>query len=201
MRMPDISYSWLLWRLGIRSSQFSFVRCLRTGPFVAHGRHCRRVQTCVQTNSIRLGSTSSLTDRDVIWPKWRGREKGGFTTCLTPHDGTWAALKNARGHERDRQKVGVTIEGVRVFHLDQLGPAAAENKIKLGMIAVPASAAQSVADRLVAAGIEGIVNFAPMTITLPDHVRQVGVDLAIELEQLSFSIVSRGCSDGAVNEP
>jgi len=82
MRMPDISYSWLLWRLGIRSSQFSFVRCLRTGPLVAHGRHCRRVQTCVQANSIRLGSTSSLTDRDVIWPKWRGREKGRFTVTV-----------------------------------------------------------------------------------------------------------------------
>ena len=64
------------------------------------------------------------------------------------------------------------------------------------MIAVPAAAAQGVADRLVAAGIEGIVNFAPVTITLPDHVRHVGVDLAIELEQLSFSVVNRGGSDG-----
>jgi redox-sensing transcriptional repressor len=91
----------------------------------------------------------------------------------------------------DPQRVGATIEGVRVFHLDQLGEVAVENKIKLGMIAVPASAAQSVSDRLVAAGIEGIVNFAPVTISLPAHVRQVGVDLAIELEQLSFSVVSR----------
>ena len=64
------------------------------------------------------------------------------------------------------------------------------------MIAVPAPAAQSVADRLVAAGIEGIVNFAPVTISLPDGVRQVGVDLAIELEQLSFSVVNRANADG-----
>jgi len=61
---------------------------------------------------------------------------------------------------------------------------------------VPASAAQGVADRLVAAGIEGIVNFAPVTISLPEHVRQVGVDLAIELEQLSFAVVSRGLGNG-----
>ena len=47
------------------------------------------------------------------------------------------------------------------------------NPIKLGMIAVPAPAAQAVADRLVAAGIEGIVNFAPVTISLPEGVRQV----------------------------
>jgi redox-sensing transcriptional repressor len=97
----------------------------------------------------------------------------------------------------DPQRVGATIEGVRVFHLDQLTEVSADHKIKLGMIAVPASAAQSVADRLVASGIEGIVNFAPVTISLPDHVQQVGVDLAIELEQLSFSVVSRAAGDGA----
>jgi redox-sensing transcriptional repressor len=59
------------------------------------------------------------------------------------------------------------------------------------MIAVPAAAAQLVADRLVAVGVEGILNFAPVTINLPDHISQVGVDLAIELEQLAFSVVNR----------
>ncbi len=57
---------------------------------------------------------------------------------------------------------------------------------------MPAPQAQAVANRLVAAGVEGILNFAPVTIELPDTVSQVGVDLAIELEQLSFAIVSRG---------
>jgi redox-sensing transcriptional repressor len=98
----------------------------------------------------------------------------------------------------DPERVGAMIDQVRVYHLDELGQIAAQHKIKLGMIAVPASAAQSVADRLVAAGIEGIVNFAPVTINLPEHVRQVGVDLAIELEQLSFAVVSRG--NGAAGE-
>jgi redox-sensing transcriptional repressor len=97
----------------------------------------------------------------------------------------------------DPERVGAIIEGVRVYHLEDLPRVAAENKIKLGLIAVPAGAAQAVADRLVAAGIEGIVNFAPVTITLPDSVRQIGVDLAIELEQLSFSVVNRLIADGA----
>jgi redox-sensing transcriptional repressor len=96
----------------------------------------------------------------------------------------------------DPQRIGATIEGVRVFHLDRLGEVAADHRIKLGMIAVPAPAAQAVAERLVAAGIEGIVNFAPVTISLPEHVRQVGVDLAIELEQLSFAVVNRANQDG-----
>ena len=59
------------------------------------------------------------------------------------------------------------------------------------MIAVPNDAAQDVANRFVDAGVEGILNFAPVTITLPEHVRLVAVDLAIELEQLSFAVVNR----------
>jgi redox-sensing transcriptional repressor len=43
----------------------------------------------------------------------------------------------------------------------------------------------------VAAGVDGIMNFAPVTISLPKNVRKVGVDLAIELEQLTFSLVNR----------
>jgi redox-sensing transcriptional repressor len=101
----------------------------------------------------------------------------------------------------DPERVGAIIEGVRVYHLEELPRVAVENKIKLGLIAVPAGAAQAVADRLVAAGIEGIVNFAPVTITLPDSVRQIGVDLAIELEQLSFSVVNRISADGAESAP
>jgi redox-sensing transcriptional repressor len=91
----------------------------------------------------------------------------------------------------DRAKIGTTINGVPVHHLDDLPAVVNHHKIKLGMIAVPAPAAQNVADRLVSAGIEGIVNFAPVTITLPDGVSQVGVDLAIELEQLSFAVMNR----------
>jgi redox-sensing transcriptional repressor len=62
------------------------------------------------------------------------------------------------------------------------------------MIVVPALQAQSVADRLVAAGITGIVNFAPVTINLPAGVSLIGVDLAMELEQLSF-LVNRGAGE------
>jgi len=43
----------------------------------------------------------------------------------------------------------------------------------------------------VAAGVEGIVNFAPVTLALPANVQNVGVDLAIELEQLSFAVTNK----------
>jgi redox-sensing transcriptional repressor len=92
----------------------------------------------------------------------------------------------------DAGKVGGTILGVPIYHIDQLPEIVTEHNIKLGMVAVPAGVAQQVADRLVAAGVEGIVNFAPVTLVLPPHVSQVGVDLAIELEQLCFAVVNRG---------
>ena len=93
--------------------------------------------------------------------------------------------------DTDLSKVGSQIEGLQVQHLDRLPEIARANRIRLGMIAVPASAAQMVADRLTAVGVEGILNFAPVTIVLPATVHQVGVDLAIELEQLAFSVVNR----------
>lgn len=93
--------------------------------------------------------------------------------------------------DSDPAAIGSEIEGIPVYHLDSLPEVARENRIRLGMIAVPGASAQAVADRLTAVGVDGILNFAPVTITLPDGVSQVGVDLAIELEQLTFSVVNR----------
>ena len=93
--------------------------------------------------------------------------------------------------DSDPKKVGERFEGLKVMHLDGLPDFAKANRIRLGILAVPATAAQAVADRLVAVGVEGILNFAPVTISLPPSVSQVAVDLAIELEQLSFSVVNR----------
>ena len=93
--------------------------------------------------------------------------------------------------DADPTKVGQTIQGIRVRHIDELSDLVQTTGIRLGMIVVPAAHAQSVADRLVAAGIEGIVNFAPVTLSLPPHVQVVAVDLAIELEQLSFAVTSK----------
>jgi redox-sensing transcriptional repressor len=92
----------------------------------------------------------------------------------------------------DAGKLGEAIDGVPVYHLDKLAEVVRQQRIKLGMIVVPAAAAQTVADKLVAAGVEGVVNFAPVTIVLPPTINLVGVDLAMELEQLSFAVVNRG---------
>ena len=91
----------------------------------------------------------------------------------------------------DPTKVDTVIEDVRINPLDALGAVVREKGIRIGMIAVPSPAAQSAADRLVEAGVDGIVNFAPVTISLPDEVSLVGVDLAMELEQIAFSVANQ----------
>jgi redox-sensing transcriptional repressor len=97
----------------------------------------------------------------------------------------------AAAFDADPAKVGQTIQGIRVQPLAELASTIREKDIRLAMVVVPADRAQEAADRLVAAGIEGIVNFAPVTLALPPHVQNVGVDLAIELEQLSFAVTSK----------
>lgn len=91
----------------------------------------------------------------------------------------------------DPTKLGRDVEGVPVYPLDQLDAVVRRAGIELGLVAVPAGTAQQAADRLVAAGVAGILNFAPVTLNLPDQVSQVGVDLATELEQLCFSVANR----------
>jgi len=97
----------------------------------------------------------------------------------------------AAAFDTDPAKVGQTIQGIRIQHIDELAATVRDEGVRLGMIVVPAERAQEAADMLVAAGIEGIVNFAPVTLALPAHVQNVGVDLAIELEQLSFAVTNK----------
>ena len=93
--------------------------------------------------------------------------------------------------DADPAKVGHVVQGLTIQPLDELAETVRAKHVRLGMIVVPAARAQEVADRLGAAGVEGIVNFAPVTLTLPPHVQNVGVDLAIELEQLSFAVTAK----------
>lgn len=91
----------------------------------------------------------------------------------------------------DPSKVGRKIDGVDVLPLDQLKSTIEAQKIRIAIVAVPATSAQAVADTLVEAGISGILNFAPVTLNVPKDVHVVGVDLAIELEQLAYAVVNR----------
>jgi len=86
----------------------------------------------------------------------------------------------------DPQKAGRTVESVPILPLRELVHEAKGRSLQIGIVAVPAEAAQTVADQLVAAGIKAILNFAPARLKVPKDVRLQVVDLSIELETLSF---------------
>ncbi len=88
--------------------------------------------------------------------------------------------------DADERVVGTTVHGIVVRHIRDLPELAAEHGIAIGIIATPASAAQDVADVLVAAGVSSILNFAPTVISVPEQVSLRKVDLAVELQILSF---------------
>ena len=86
----------------------------------------------------------------------------------------------------DPAKVGREVDGVPIFSTRDLAREIQARRAQMAIVAVPAEAAQSVADQLVAAGIKAVLNFAPARIRLPRDVRLKDVDLSIELETLSF---------------
>jgi redox-sensing transcriptional repressor len=88
--------------------------------------------------------------------------------------------------DSDKAKVGTTIGGVKISDLDDLPKLVAEKQITIGVIATPGTAAQEVATRMVTAGITSILNFAPTVIAVPEEVSVRKVDLAVELQILSF---------------
>jgi redox-sensing transcriptional repressor len=86
----------------------------------------------------------------------------------------------------DPTKVGTSIAGVTVHHLDELPELVESKGIAIGVIATPAAAAQRVAERMVDAGIGSILNFSPSVLSLDPGVSVRKVDLAVELQILSF---------------
>jgi redox-sensing transcriptional repressor len=92
-------------------------------------------------------------------------------------------------------KVGRTIAGVPVRPFDELEQAMAEAPIDLALLAIPAEAAQDAIRRLAAAGVRGALNFAPVSVVPVPGFPVVGVDLAIQLEQLAFAVANESPKD------
>jgi redox-sensing transcriptional repressor len=92
-------------------------------------------------------------------------------------------------------KVGRTIAGVPVRPFNELEQSMAEAPIDLALLAIPAEAAQDAVRRLAAAGVRGALNFAPVSVVPVPGFPVVGVDLAIQLEQLAFAVANESPKD------
>jgi redox-sensing transcriptional repressor len=88
--------------------------------------------------------------------------------------------------DSDPSRVGEQVGDVQISSLDDLDTIVREGKVAIGVIATPAGAAQDVCDRLVQAGVSSILNFAPIVLTVPEHVDVRKVDLSIELQILAY---------------
>jgi redox-sensing transcriptional repressor len=95
----------------------------------------------------------------------------------------------------DDDLIGVPVGGIPVSHLDEIGAVCAEREVSIGVIATPPPAAQTVCDRLVSAGVRCILNFAPVVLQVPDDVEVRKVDLAVEMQILSFHVARKADED------
>lgn len=103
---------------------------------------------------------------------YRGFEEEGFEIV--------AAFDLDADRHRER------IKKVPVLGMDRLPRTVRDAGVRMAILTVPAAAAQEVANALVEAGIAGILNFSPAMLSVPDHVMVKNVNLAIELENLSY---------------
>lgn len=92
-------------------------------------------------------------------------------------------------YDADPKRIGTTVDGLVVQSITALG---ASEGFDLGVIATPLRAAQEVADALVAAGVRGILNFAPRKLRIPAEVALRTVDMTMEFESLSFALSKPG---------
>jgi len=112
-----------------------------------------------------------------------------------------AALANYRGfrqrgfrvvgvYDNDPEKIGQPWGEVTVQDIAELPDDVAREETPIAVLAIPSDHAQRVVDRIVAAGIRAILNFAPAQITVPPHVSLKSVNMAMELEGLSFALTN-----------
>lgn len=93
--------------------------------------------------------------------------------------------------DSDVRKVGRPLPGMEriiVQPIDDIVETVRRHDVRLAIVAVPAEACQGVADRLIEAGVRGLLNFAPVVLNVSSQVAVSAVDMAVQLEQLSFQL-------------
>ena len=93
--------------------------------------------------------------------------------------------------DSDPAKVGRQWNGLTVLDVESLETEVSRQAIDMAVLVTPADAAQAVADRIVALGVKAVLNFAPVQLNVPDDVVVKTVNLALELETLSYALANR----------
>lgn len=94
------------------------------------------------------------------------------------------------------EKVGRVLFGTQILPVDGMETLLKENGVSLGVITVPGAVAQSVADRLVAGGVQGLLNFSPTPLRVPRDVYVEDIDLTMAIEKVAFYARQRARNKG-----
>ncbi|MBI4583921.1 MAG: redox-sensing transcriptional repressor Rex [Planctomycetes bacterium] len=147
----------------------------------------RQIRHIMGTDRIWRVALVGMGNLGSALARYKGFEQKGFQI---------AAL-----FDRDPQVVGKRFPPGTVHPMSRLTELVQEKEIQLGILAVPAEEAQGVAEEMIAAGIQGILNFAPRVLRLFPQILCVSVDLAIQLEQLTLCLSMRERSEGTTAAP
>ena len=109
--------------------------------------------------------------------QYRGFRQRGFTILAA--------------YDSNQDKVGRALDGIQIRDLEQLERDVAKDRPDIAVLTVPAEVAQGVLDRVVKTGIKAILNFAPTQLQAPADVTVKTVNMAMELEGLSFALTNR----------
>jgi redox-sensing transcriptional repressor len=93
--------------------------------------------------------------------------------------------------DSDAAKIGRQWNGLTVLDIASLEKELARHPLDMAVLVVPAEVAQAVADRLIGLRVKAILNFAPVQLSVPDDVVVKTVNLALELETLSYALANR----------
>ncbi|HUX34936.1 MAG TPA: redox-sensing transcriptional repressor Rex [Gemmatimonadaceae bacterium] len=117
---------------------------------------------------------------------------GKIGAALARHHGfRQRGFRIIAAYDQDPAVIGDDLEGVAVRDVTHLERDIRRDHPEIAVVAVPEKAAQGVADRLVRAGIKAILNFAPTQLQVPADVTVKTVNMAMELERLSFALTNR----------
>lgn len=112
---------------------------------------------------------------------------GNLGTALARYHGlTKRGFDVVALYDVDRRRIGALVADVKVQDIEEMPGDCEEGLFDMAIIAVPARAAQTVAEGLVDAGIRSLLNFAPVRVNVPDEVAVRQVDLSTELQILSY---------------
>ena len=98
-------------------------------------------------------------------------------------------------YDRDPARIGQRLEGLTIRSQDELERDIVRLKAKIAVLSVPGDAAQALLDRVTKAGIRAVLNFAPVPLRVPKGVTLRAVNMATELEILTFALTKRVESD------